>query len=95
MKILFALWLAILMATSNVINQAHAADKPEILLSPHYKQALRNVPQGADITEIISTRATLTRWGVQPIYIKFDFDSQCYLGYAARGGFALTAISCE
>lgn len=91
MKTFFALWIAVLLATHDVI--AHAEDTSEAMASPYYDQALLYVPLGADITEIIPTRATLTR-ATQIIYIKFDFKEQCYLGYVVNNNFELTVIPC-
>ena len=78
----------------STINIASAADTPEAMASAHYERALLHVPQGANIRKIILTRTTLS-WGTQPVYIKFDFEGQCYLAYVAYERFALTAIPCE
>lgn len=82
--------ILLLLSTINIVS---AADTPEAMASPYYDKALIHVPQGADITEIIPTRATYKWDGTQTFYIKFDFDGRCYLGYVAVR-YALTAIPC-
>jgi len=89
MKIIFALWLAFLMALSDVI---HAADAPGAMASPHYKQALRYVPKGADIIEIIETRENTVMY--KGLYIKFDLNGACYMIYRGNYHFGLTMDGC-
>ena len=74
------------------ISKAANADTAKALASPHYHQALKYVPKGAVIIDIIETRESRVMY--KGIYIKYDLNGSCYMIYKGNRHFGLTMDGC-
>jgi len=82
----------IIIAMLLTMSTVHAADTAKALASPHYNQALKYVPKGADIIDIIETRESKVMY--KGIYIKYEINGSCYMIYKGNMHFGLTMDGC-
>ena len=73
-------------------GNVYGGEPKEVTESPYYERALRYVPERSWIYDIIPARKNL--FGDDPFYIRYEFDSSCYLMHVGYRRAALTTTAC-